>query len=129
MKKIKFKAAKAKRKLDRLFSSYILNKYKRICQRCGVSGSKCDTCHLIPRQVTSLRWNEENAICMCCVCHKWSAINAFHQNPLSFAAWYHGNYGVEKANNLLSASILPFDFTQEFYEKKYLELNNTGSSV
>ena len=101
----KFKLTpKLKRKLDRLFSQYILKKYNRTCCRCGSVGIKVDTAHIIPRTVTHMRWMENNALCLCVKCHKWGK-DAFHQNPLSFTMWFDSTYGRERIDQLLQMSI------------------------
>lgn len=111
MKSKKFNPAQCKRSLDRLFSLWILHKQSRTCQRCGKQG-KTDTAHIIPKEVTLLRWSEENAIALCPSCHKWGK-HSFHQNPLSFVGWYNTKFS--NANFLVSASLNPFELTEDFY--------------
>lgn len=113
MKSKKFNPAQAKRSLDRLFSLWILHKFNRTCSRCGKQG-KCDSCHLIPRQILSLRYSESNVICMCKSCHKFSS-TSLHQSPLSFVRWYDSKFS--NGNALLSSSLQPFEFTEDFYNE------------
>lgn len=81
--------AKQKRKLDREFSKFILNRDNRTCQRCGktaINGCKIDVCHIIPREYIELRWEPRNAIACCVLCHKWGKA-AWHKNPLMSVRW------------------------------------------
>lgn len=102
----KFDPAKAKRKLDRLFSQYILGRDKRICRRCFASGGKCDTSHIIPREILALRWNPDNALAQCFKCHKL----VWHKNPLSGVRWLRQYIGDEKCDSLLMRSEQPYEF-------------------
>ncbi len=110
----KFKLnAKTKRRLDRLFSQYILGKSNRICARCGAIGVKCDTAHIICRSVIGLRWCPENALCLCSAkCHKYG-IDSFHQNPLAFYRWFSRTYGEERITQLLNASQIKVVVTEQ----------------
>jgi len=104
----KFNPAKAKRKLDRLFSEYILARDKRVCQRCGKTEGKFDTSHCIPREVLSLRWTPENAYCLCFKDHKL----VWHKNPLVGVKWLRQYLGDNVCNRLLAASEQSFEFNE-----------------
>ena len=118
MKK-KFNAAKQKRKLDRLFSKYILNRDNRTCQWCGMSeiGKKYDTAHIIPREIMATRYNENNAVCLCFKCH----IN-WHNSPLHAAEFIEKKYGKEFVVYLLEISKLPYTFNEETAQKELCRL-------
>lgn len=111
MKKNKFNKARTLRSLDRIFSAIILHKYNRTCQICN-SQRLCNTAHIQPKEFTSLRYNENNVLCLCVSCHKFGR-NSFHQNPLWFADWYYKRYGVKAADELLRLAGLPYEFTEE----------------
>jgi hypothetical protein len=104
----KFNPAKAKRRLDRLFSQYILGRDQRKCCRCGASGGKCDTSHVIPREVLSLRWDPRNAFALCFKCHKL----VWHKNPLEGVRWLREYLGDHECDELLELSTHPYDFTE-----------------
>ena len=91
---------KEKRKKDREFSKFILDRDKRICRWCGAKNKKCDTSHIIPKEFLPLRWNENNAICLCTKCHKFGQ-HAWHKNPLVAIDWLRRELGNEHCDNLL----------------------------
>lgn len=63
---------------DRLFSKLIRSKGK--CERCsGTDNLQC--AHIYSRKFGSVRFDEDNALCLCAGCHRWG-----HDNPLGFAA-------------------------------------------
>lgn len=103
---------KQKRKLDRLFSVRILGKNNRTCQRCGVTGKKMDTSHIIPREYLNTRYEPLNAICLCVSCHKYG-LKSWHKNPLFAVRWLDTFLGPEIANTLLSSSFQPFTGSYE----------------
>lgn len=108
---MKWNPAKAKRKLDRLFSQIILGKYNRICQWCGAIDKKCDTSHVIPREILSLRWTEGNAIALCFSCHKKRG-TSWHGSPLVSGRWIENKLGKEHCDSLISASVQPYVFNE-----------------
>lgn len=69
-----------KKKLDKLFSE----KVRRIgfCQHCG-SNNNLQCAHIFSRRNLSIRWDDENAVCLCYRCHiHWS-----HKEPIQFTKW------------------------------------------
>lgn len=119
MKKSKpreFNISKAKRKLDRIFSGYILNRDKRICQRCGRNGIKIDTSHILPREILSTRWMPENAIGLCVKCHKYGS-NSWHKSPIEGYRWLESKFGKLYIDNLLLEAGKSFKFNEEIFNK------------
>lgn len=125
---MKFNIAKAKRKLDRLFSQYILTRDNRTCKRCRWDGGKVDTSHIIPRSILATRWLPENAITLCVSCHKYGK-ESWHQNPLSSIRWLDSVRGIDNNNILLTESTKPFKFTKEKYEEILSEIISKISTV
>ena len=112
----KFNEPKAKRKLDRLFSAYILNRDSRQCQRCGATNCKIDCCHLIPREVLITRWHKGNAIGMCVKCHKYGK-ESWHKSPLEAVKWMENNLGVVFIDALIKQSHMPYTFNEAEYNR------------
>jgi 5-methylcytosine-specific restriction endonuclease McrA len=115
----KWKSPKAKRKLDRLFSSLILARDERTCQWCGKHGCDptgkpyhFDNSHIIPREILVTRWNPENSVCLCFSCHKKRG-TSWHGSPLEAVRWLRGYLGNARCEELLQASKVPFEFNQE----------------
>lgn len=66
-----------KRSCDKLFSELIRSRGR--CERCG-SKNYLQCAHIYSRKFGSVRFDEENALCLCAKCHRWG-----HDNPLEFA--------------------------------------------
>jgi len=110
--------AKAKRKLDRLFSEFILLRDKRTCRFCGKSIDETgkqfhiDNSHIIPRQVTILRWNTKNTVALDFGCHKAKRFHSWHSNPLWAAKWIRSLLGDAHCDELLRLAELPYEFNE-----------------
>jgi hypothetical protein len=57
------------------------------CEKCGIQSEDIgdfDCSHIITRRYTTggLRWNPDNANCLCRSCHKW-----FTDHPAEFGRW------------------------------------------
>lgn len=113
--------AKAKRRLDRLFSQYVLTRDQRRCQWCGRTHDRdgkalhIDCSHIIPREVLSVRWTPVNALALCFSCHKSDGLRRWHSSPLMAARWVRSRLGDEACNALLTVAEAPYDFTREEY--------------
>lgn len=57
------------------------------CERCG-SRDNLQCAHVEPRTNSTLRWDENNAICLCVGCHIYWA----HKNPRAFTHWFESKY-------------------------------------
>ena len=68
-----------KKSCDRLFSQIIRS--LGFCVRCG-SKQNLQCCHIYSRKYNSVRFDEQNAVCLCARCHRWG-----HDNPTDFTKW------------------------------------------
>ena len=127
MIKKSFNSAKSKRKLDKMFSQFILGRDNRICLRCGRVDGKHDCSHIIPREILKLRWDKRNATCLCFRCHKL----IFHKNPLLITKWLQSYIGNELCDQLLTESTIPYEFNEAEYTriKTELELKNPNNII
>lgn len=75
--------------LDTLFSELIRTRDQGVCQRCGKVNKSAQCAHIWSRSNYAVRWDPDNAICMCFPCHiRWA-----HRKPLEFAEWCHERLG------------------------------------
>lgn len=58
------------------------------CEHCGRSDAKLECAHIVGRRERAVRWDTDNALCLCFVCHKY-----FTENPLDFTAWLRQHVG------------------------------------
>ena len=72
-----------KKKLDKLFSLKVRSVGK--CERCG-STSNLQCAHVYSRKNLSIRWDLENAVCLCLKDHLYWA----HKEPIEFTEWVKG---------------------------------------
>lgn len=68
-----------KKSCDKVFS--ILIRSRGRCERCG-SRDNLQTAHIYSRKFGSVRFDEDNAVCLCARCHRWG-----HDNPVDFTRW------------------------------------------
>ncbi len=86
------------KKLDKEFSAKVRERGK--CARCGKSsGVQLQCAHIFSRRHRAIRWDENNAICLCAGCHFWA-----HQNPILFSVLVKDCIGQEKFDKLLFAA-------------------------
>jgi len=72
--------------LDDAFSTMIKARDNWQCQICGSDYKPC--CHhIIPREIKSLRYDENNAITLCLSHHKFNRIISAHNAPFAFFLW------------------------------------------
>lgn len=70
------------KKLDKMFSEIV--RRKGFCERCGKTDkSKLQCAHLYSRRHKNIRWDLENALCLCSGCH----IFWFHLEPAMAIRW------------------------------------------
>jgi len=69
-----------KRKMDKLFSEKV--REIGFCQHCG-SRSNLQCSHIFSRKNLSVRWDIENAVCLCYRCHFYWA----HKEPVEYTEW------------------------------------------
>jgi len=68
-------------KLDRAFSELVRKVGK--CERCGRTDRQLNTSHIYSRSNKAVRWDRDNAFCLCVNCH----INWWHKQPIEAVAW------------------------------------------
>lgn len=69
-----------KKKMDKLFSEKV--RAIGFCQYCG-STENLQTAHIFSRKNLSIRWDPENAVCLCVKHHLYWA----HKEPVGFTRW------------------------------------------
>lgn len=64
------------------------------CGECAVCKSKkfVNVHHIIPRTVKELRFDQDNAVVLCPLHHKWSNEISPHKNPFVFFIWFRDNH-------------------------------------
>ena len=72
--------------LDALCRTYIMLRDRHRCQKCG-KRDRLQWAHVHTRGVHSLRWTDENSLCLCSGCHLKG-----HLHPLEFARWFTEAY-------------------------------------
>lgn len=102
---------KTKRRVDKKFSQYIRKRDGK-CLRCGTTDKQLQCSHIIPRQITHLRWSADNAISLCCQCHKFGK-NSWHSNPLMSVRWLEQVLPTEQISNLVTLGCQHVDVTEE----------------
>lgn len=78
---------KLKEKLWNLCKEYVRKRDNCICQKCHrfVSGSNCETSHVIPKSHGNiLKFDKNNLKILCHNCH----FHWWHKNPLEAQAWF-----------------------------------------
>jgi 5-methylcytosine-specific restriction endonuclease McrA len=78
---------KIRTKPDNLFTKMVMHRDSRTCQWCGKTTGQMQTSHVVSRTNLHLRWNLNNAKCLCAGCHfKW------HKDPLKGVEWFIGKF-------------------------------------
>ena len=77
------------RKLDKEFSLYVRS--RGVCQRCGTKDyTKLQTSHIFSRRYLRVRFDKDNALCLCASCHFFVTLN--HPEHIRFATMILGYY-------------------------------------
>jgi 5-methylcytosine-specific restriction endonuclease McrA len=79
---------KIKNKLDKLFTQMVMFRDSRTCQWCNKTQGQMQTSHVVGRTNLHLRWNLNNACCLCAYCH----LRKWHAHPLEGVEWFIGKY-------------------------------------
>ena len=87
---------------DLLWGELIKLKAGIQCEYCG-STKSLNSHHVFSRSNVSLRWDENNGICLCALHHVLGLFSA-HKAPLEFAEWIKDKRGVDWYNNLRDKS-------------------------
>lgn len=78
-----------KERCDRLFSMAI--RERGSCERCGASYYPDLQCaHIVSRKYLGVRWDWDNAFCLCKGCHYWG-----HANPLEWDEFVESKIGAD----------------------------------
>lgn len=87
------KRSTLKKKCDTLFSKIIRS--ANVCEKCHTQRGKLECAHIISRTYTKVRFNYDNALCLCSGCHFWA-----HKNPTEFSRWVEEYVGEERIREL-----------------------------
>jgi len=82
--------------LDSLFSRYIRARDGH-CQRCGDTPIDCS--HIAKRRHKATRWDPENAVGHCRVCHSY-----LETHPAEMEAWARGHLGDDRYEAIMARS-------------------------
>ena len=76
-----------KKRLDRLVGQKVRSRGK--CERClkKLTLGEAQWCHIMTRRILLLRWDMENALCLCGACHEF-----FDNHKEIFYKWLDMNY-------------------------------------
>jgi hypothetical protein len=103
---------KLRKKADRVFSKWVRS--IGVCQFCGERGTEVQlhTAHVISRKCLTLRYSEDNTLCLCAKCH-W---HFDHYNPLAFADFVKMIKGKLVYENLKEQAKQKRKGSYEFYQ-------------
>jgi hypothetical protein len=90
--------------LDTLFSEAIRLRDDFTCQKCGHQNKSAQTAHIWTRNNYSTRWDMENALCLCYMCHI-RGFHSAHREPAEFMEWVHQRMGDERWEELRARSM------------------------
>ena len=103
------------KELDTLFSRKIRTIGK--CQRCGkINNLQCS--HIYTRNQKAIRWDAQNALCLCAGCHFW-----WHQNPIETLELVKKIFGEDHDALLRSKARNTHPWFEENYQKVKTQLN------
>lgn len=88
----------AKSTADRLFSALVRRRAGH-CEACG-STSSLQCAHIWSRRYVRIRWDPDNAVCLCARCHL-----RYTDRPIDFAAWVQTVRTAEQLERLRHAVI------------------------
>lgn len=92
------KAKGIERRLDDLWSLLIRVKAGNMCEFCGKVGI-LNSHHIYSRSNKSIRWDEQNGICLCVTHHTFGNFSA-HKAPTDFIDWIISDRGELWMSNL-----------------------------
>ena len=123
MGKIKKQVSKTtlKRKCDKLFSELIRSKGK--CEFCP-NKETLQCCHIVTRTIVKLRFDEDNALCLCGRCHRHG-----HNKPLEFAEKVKKIKGEDVCKYLMKATRVLRPISVIWYARKVKQLEKKLSTI
>lgn len=114
---------------DIAFSNAIRLNKDHICEHCGNGSRKMECAHIYSRRHKSIRWDVQNALCLCFTCHLH-----FTGNPLDFTAWLEDYLGQgaldilrEKRNQIMKATPAVKAEIAKHYRAEFRRMESTGS--
>ena len=107
-----------KNKLDTVFSLKIRERGR--CERCGTT-ERLQCSHIFSRSNLSVRWDEDNAFCLCSGCH----IFWWHKNPIEAGEFTREKLGEEKYKILRAKAQAIKKWTDLELSQLYLTLCRT----
>lgn len=87
-------------KLDIAWSKLVKLKAENKCEYCGKT-TYLNSHHIYSRSKRSVRWNENNGICLCVGHHTFSSTFSAHKTPLEFIRWLDKCKGKKFMDNLM----------------------------
>ncbi len=111
---------KLKKKLDTIFSLKVRARDGFRCQKCGKVEKHNHCAHIFSRNNLSVRYEMNNAICLCYYCHLMYA----HREPVEFVLWVKNKIGEKLFEKLRKQSQQIIDDPRTFLEQKQIELSN-----
>ena len=81
--------------IDTLFSQYIRQLADFTCEYCGQKKSKMECSHFHSRRKKSVRWDYDNAACLCFSCHTYLG-----GNPYAHTKWFEKRLGSQRFEQL-----------------------------
>lgn len=72
---------------DKLWSKYVIERAKGVCEKCGRKYPRMHPHHIFTREIYHLRHSIENGVCLCFTCHTGSPRESAHQAPEQFREW------------------------------------------
>ena len=79
-----------RKKADKEWRRLAMKKANGKCEVCG-KDYYLNVHHLVPRELHKYRCDSNNAIVLCCTCHKYGIAFSAHRNSLRFAYWLMNN--------------------------------------
>ena len=94
------------RRIWNLVRNKVLSIHNHKCIVCGCP-EPLDIHHLVPREVTPLRYDIDNLVPLCKSHHKFSRVLSAHKNSVAFILWFQEQFGESKLKILLKKALLP----------------------
>lgn len=98
------------KKLDKIVGDLIRGRGK--CEKCG-RRDKLQWCHIVGRSAKRIKWDLDNAVCLCQLCH-FRFTNHFHE----FYAFIGEKHGEDHYSNLMRRAN---DFSYKINHEEILE--------
>ncbi|MEM3335431.1 MAG: recombination protein NinG [Thermoplasmata archaeon] len=90
----KLSRSKLIKKLDKMFSDFIREKYKNKCIKCGKTKNRMGVSHYFSRRYLGTRWEVDNCHWSCWTCHTWIKNSECLERSKAPGEWYY-NYMIK----------------------------------